>query len=190
MRGLGAHLDRGRIAVDPLPRQDVPIVEAYGVALEMPLADERRFIAGLAEQLRECPLRAVELFVVPLQAVQMAVLAGEDGRPARRADAVRTEAVRESHASRGEPIEVGRRVNAAAVAAQGVCGVVVGHDEYDVWPGCRCSARQRPLWQSRGRHADAGGSQEIASRARSLGHGFPLLSADLGYHPTPARGVR
>ena len=52
---------------------------------------------------------------------------------AGRADRVGAEAVVEAHATVGDTVEVGRAVDAAAVATHGVRRVVVGHDEEDVW---------------------------------------------------------
>ena len=40
-----------------------------------------------------------------------------------------------AHAALGDAVEVGGLVDATAVAAHGVRGVVVGHDEEDVGPG-------------------------------------------------------
>ena len=77
----------GRIVVDALPGQDVPVVEARRVAAQVPLADHGGVVAGLLQHLRHGRLRTVEA-VEDRHAVQVAVLAGEDRGPARRADRV------------------------------------------------------------------------------------------------------
>ena len=67
----------------------------------------------------------------------MAVLAGQDAGPAGRADRVDAEAGVQPHALAGDAVEIRRLVDPAAVGADGVCRMVVGHDEQDVRPrGC------------------------------------------------------
>ena len=133
-------LDELRIEIDPLPRQNGPLVEPGGVAAQVPLADHARVIARRLEVLRHRGLRAVEA-VEGRHAVEVAVLAGEDRRPAGAADRVDAEAVVEPHARLGQAIEVGRLVHPAAIGADGVRGVVVAHDEQDVGPARRPRCR-------------------------------------------------
>ena len=60
---------------------------------------------------------------------------GEDGRPTRGADRIRTEEIVESDTLRGEPVDVGRRIErreSGAEAADRVGRVIVRHDEQDV----------------------------------------------------------
>ncbi len=58
------------------------MVEPGGRALQVPLADHRRLVAGLLQELRERDLGAVEHVGVVAHAVQVAVLAGQDHRAA------------------------------------------------------------------------------------------------------------
>ena len=128
-----SHFDENRIVVKSLSGQDVPVVETGGVAFEMPLSDHGGLVTCLLEEFGEGLLRAVEVDPVVDDAVDMAVFSSEDDGPAGSADRVGAEAVVKSHAPLGDAIEVGRFVDFAAVATHGVRGVVVGHDEDDVW---------------------------------------------------------
>src|ERR1035438_9312859 len=49
-----------RIKIDPLPRQNTPLIEAGGIAPEVPLAEHARVISRRLEILRHGGLRAVE----------------------------------------------------------------------------------------------------------------------------------
>ena len=64
--------------------------------------------------------------------VDVVPCAGEDGGAAGRTDRVGAEAVVEAHATLRDAVEIGRPVDAAAIATHGVRCVVVGHDEEDV----------------------------------------------------------
>jgi hypothetical protein len=63
----------------------------------------------------------------------MAVFAGQNYSPAGCANGICAKAIVEAHTFSGEPVEVRRFVDFAAVAAYGVRGVVIGHNKYDVW---------------------------------------------------------
>ena len=63
----------------------------------------------------------------------MAIFAGEDGRAAGGTERVGAEAVFKPNALAGDPVDVRGGVDRAAVATDRVRGVVVGHDEDDVW---------------------------------------------------------
>ena len=88
-------------------------------------------IAGRLQVLGKRGLAAVKA-VEDRHAVDVAILAGKNGRPAWRADRVGHETVRETHAVMGNAVEVWRLVDLAAVATQGMGGVVVGHDVENV----------------------------------------------------------
>ncbi len=115
----------------------------------MPLADHRRLIPRLLEQLRERLLASVEALRDEVRPVQVAVLPRQDRRPARRADRVGHERVAEQHPLARDPINVRRLVDLRPVRADRMGSVVVGHDEQDVGllpslcgPG-RCGDEQR-----------------------------------------------
>ena len=134
--------------IDALAGEDVPVVEAGGVGDEVPLADHGGLVAGALEFLGDVIALGVERLFEGVDAVLVAVLAGEDGGAAGRADRVGAEAVGEAHAAVGDAVDVRRLVDAAAVGGDGVGGVVVGHDEEDVglgalpWRGRRSRAGQ------------------------------------------------
>jgi hypothetical protein len=58
-RLAGGGVEHG-VVVDTLAGQDLPAIEADGIAAQMPLADEPRVVAGGLEQLHHRWLRAVE----------------------------------------------------------------------------------------------------------------------------------
>lgn len=62
----------------------------------------------------------------------MAVFSSQQHRPARRANGIRAKTPVEAHTLVGDAIEIRRVIDAAAVAAQRLERVVVGHDEEDV----------------------------------------------------------
>ena len=117
--------------VHALAGQDLPSVEAGGIAAKVPFADHAGVVAGGLKQLRHRSLRAVEA-VEDGDSVPVGVCAGQHGGPARRADGVRDEGVPEEHSLPGEAVEVRGLVDARAVGGDRVSGVVVRHDEDDV----------------------------------------------------------
>ena len=122
-----------RIEIGALSRKDFPAIEALRIASEVPLADHAGVVAALLQQLRDRRTAAVE----PVEnghAVDVRVLAGEDGGAARRADRVGGEDVFEERALFGNAIEVRRLVDARPIGADGVRRVIVRHDEDDVGP--------------------------------------------------------
>ena len=131
-----AHLDHLGVVVEALAGQHIPVVEAGWVVdaavAQVPLADDGGLVAGGLQQLGHGNLAPVKRRGEGGNAVDMVVGAGEDHGAAGRADRVGAEAVVEAHATVGDTVEVGRAVDAAAVAAHGVRRVVVGHDEEDV----------------------------------------------------------
>src|SRR5262249_23134844 len=158
------HLDQDGIVIEPLAGKDVPVVEAGGVAAEVPFADHAGVIAGGLEVLGERRLAAVEA-VEDGDAVHVGIFAGEDGRPAGGADGIGDQATVEAHPLPGDAVDLRCLVDFAAVGADGVGGVIVGHDVQDV--------RSLPL---------IGGG----GRGRTRWGGPPGGAAPA--HPGPARG--
>ena len=123
------------MVIDPLPRQDLPVVEPGRVADQVPLAEDRRLVPGRVQQLGKRGLRAVEPAVrVVVEAVLVRVLAGQDGRSAGPADRVRHDAPIEAHPFTGEAVDVGRFDQSARVVigADGGKSVIVAEDEENV----------------------------------------------------------
>ena len=142
-----AVVDHGGVVVDPLPRQDVPLVEAGRVGDQVPLAENGRLVTGRAEQLGEGRLRTVEAAVgVVVKTIQVGVLTGQDRCAAGTADRVRHDAPVKTHPLPGQAIDV-RRVDQPArivVGTDGLVGMVVAEDEDDV-RGPSCNALSRLL---------------------------------------------
>src|SRR6185369_6840275 len=132
-----AHLDEGGIVVNALPRQDGPVIKTLRVALQMPFADHAGVITGALQFPGDIPLTAVEL-IEDRDAIAVGVFSGENARAAWGADGVDGKTAVEAHAVPGQSVEVRRLVDFAAVGADGVRGVVVGHDEDNVGPRRSC----------------------------------------------------
>ncbi len=175
--------DQVGIVVIALPGEDRPVVEARRVALEVPLADKGRLVARRPQELGKGRLASVEGDGVVADPVEVTVFPGQDDRPARGADAVRAEAVLEADALAGDPVDPRRPVESAPVAADGLGGVVVGHDEQDVGPPRRPDI-DRTADERQGQGAQTRGFEEIASS-----HGASLfrLIAWAGEDGQPAR---
>ena len=111
------------------------MIEAGGVAVEMPLADKGGRIARLLQQFGERLLAAIKLAVaVVVEAVAMRILAGQDGRPTGPADGIGDQAAVEPHSLASQSVHVGRFEQPAffTVRADGLTGQVVREDEQDV----------------------------------------------------------
>lgn len=169
-----ALVDEERVEVGSLAGQDVPRIEAgrfVRLALaEVPLADHGGLVSVRAEMLGDvwqilCDLGVERRNVVHIcrsrwvslsgakdrrsRTSRTVVSSGQDGCATRRADRVGHVAVVEAHAFFGEPVEVRRRVDGGAVAADRFRGMVVRHNEQDVGRGYR-----------RGRHGESLCTQE------------------------------
>jgi hypothetical protein len=64
----------------------------------------------------------------------MAVFAGENYCPAGCANRICAKAIVKSHALFGDAVKIGGLIDFAAIAAKGVCSVVICHNKYDIWP--------------------------------------------------------
>ena len=104
---------------------------------EVPLADDRRLVAGLLEALRHEPFGGVQPVGRDgrndggLQAVAEGIAAGHQGRARRRAHRLDVE-LRELRAARGQRVDVRRLDVRAAVEADILPAEIVGDDVDDV----------------------------------------------------------
>ena len=126
-----AHFDEHRIVINALAGKDVPVIKPGRVAEQMPFADHARVIACGLQILRERRLAAVEP-VEHRHPVEVAVFARQNGRAAGRADRVDDETIHKPHPVFGNAVDVWRLVNAAAVSADGMGRVIIGHDVKNV----------------------------------------------------------
>ena len=129
---LLAVLDEQRRIILALPHENAPEIEALRLGIEVPLADHRRLVAGVVQQLGERLLVAVERARIVREAVHMAVLAREDAGPRGSRNGIGDVAALEEHAFARQTVEVGGFDQQAAVTAHGLRGVVVGHHDDDV----------------------------------------------------------
>jgi hypothetical protein len=118
-------------AICALAGENLPVIETGGIAAEMPFADHGGLIAGGFEAFGDVVAIAIE-GIENGNSVLVAVLAGEDGGAAGSADGVDGVTAVEADAFFGDAIDIWCFVDLAAVSADGVGGVVVGHDEEDV----------------------------------------------------------
>ena len=114
IRHVASGLDHARrrlhrwIVVDALALQNLPVVEALWVAVEVPLADEGSLIAGSLKEFREGRLRAVKDGVgVIIKAVQVGILTRQDDRAAWTTDRIRHQSSVKAHALLGNTIDIG-----------------------------------------------------------------------------------
>ena len=119
------------IVVAPLAGQNIPVVEPLGFGAKMPLAKHSSVVAGLAQSVSHRNGGGIEV-VESWYAVDMAVLAGKNRRPAGSADGVHHIAAIEPKPLRRESVHVRRLVDLAAVGADGVGRMVIRHDEQNV----------------------------------------------------------
>jgi hypothetical protein len=98
----------------------------------MPFADHGRLIPALLHQFGEGYLGAIELQTVVEDAVQMGVLSSLDHGARGRANGVCTKGVCENHALVGQTVDMGRLVDARAVGAYGLEGMVIRKYKDDV----------------------------------------------------------
>ena len=128
--------DEGRVVIEALAGQDGPVIEAGRAVLrpaaQVPLAEDAGLPALSLQRLDEGRQAVVHGRGQCGDPVDVVPCAGEDGGAAGRANRVGTEAVVEAHATLRDAVEVGRPVDAAAIATHGVRRVVVGHDEEEV----------------------------------------------------------
>ena len=108
--GVRSGLQHDGVVVVALAGEHSPIVETGRVVrrtmAEVPLAEQRRLVAGGLQRLRKRPQRVVQQGVERGHAVHVVVRAGEDGGTARRADRVGAEHGVEAHPPVGDAIDV------------------------------------------------------------------------------------
>ena len=80
----------------------------------MPFADDTSMIACLLQHFCDRGLASVEA-IKNRHAVEMAVLAGQDGGAARRANRIDGETIQQAHAFVGDAVEVGCLIDFAAI---------------------------------------------------------------------------
>ena len=133
---LFAHLDHVGIEILALPRQHRPEIEParlMRLALaQVPFADQRCLVAAGAQMLGDIGSAVVDRSRQRGDIVDVIIGTGEDCRTARRADRVGDIAMVQPHAFDGNPVEIGRRVDACPVATDCLGCVVIGHDEEDI----------------------------------------------------------
>src|ERR1700684_3120061 len=100
----------------------------------MPFADDRCLIAGLMKQLGHRDLRAVKsTIVIVVKTIEVAVFPGQHAGAGRAAKRIGRQAAREAHALPGQTIDIRRLVEAKAISADGLIGMIVAENEYNVW---------------------------------------------------------
>src|SRR5262249_7414646 len=150
-----AQFDKVRVMIFSLPGKDVPIIETSWIAGQMPFPDHAGVIAGLLQHLRNCRLAAIKT-IEHSDAVDMAVLAGQNGRATGRANRVDGETIEEPHPFVGNSVQVGRFVDSASVTAHRMRRMIVSHDEQNVWTLLGGPFRSKSLRSGRQYHPEDG----------------------------------
>ena len=159
---LGAADEEIRIEVFALARQHAVIIECGRLVLEVPFADHGRLVSRLLHLRREILSLGGEVAVEIEHAVGLRILAGDDAGPAGCADGVVAVDPVETHPVLGQGVDVGRGIQpgqAAAVSADGLGGMIIGHDEQDIGPhrltlvaASRCETGPLGLYHGRNGH--------------------------------------
>lgn len=130
------------VVIVALAGEDFPDVKALGVGFEVPLSKDSGFVSGFLKELWEGLLVAVEAVVIVHEAIDMAVLSGENDGAAWSADGIGAEAFIEAHALTGQFVDIGSGIEHVVdpvVSSNGMRGVVVGENKDNVWLfGPRC----------------------------------------------------
>ena len=126
--------ERGVVIVALIVEQAVE-VETLGLALHVPLAHHGGRISPLPQQLREERFARVDARPQLPLAVLVAVKPRHEARAARRGERIFDIRPREEHPFGRESVDIGRRSEPRkrmTVSADGLVGVVVGHDVDDI----------------------------------------------------------
>ena len=140
-----AHLDELGVVIPALAGQHRPMIESLWIGFQVILPDKTGLITVRLHVFGQGRLALIEPRKL-IDAVQVGILAGHDRRPARCADRIDHKGLRETHPFGGEPVQIrGRRhfCQTPAIRADRVRGMVVRHDEENVGPGRRASARRQ-----------------------------------------------
>ena len=127
------HLDECGVVVFALPVQNLVVIEARGLAHQMPLADEGCLITRLTHQFGHSLLASVKDSVLIVgKTILMAVLSCEHAGTAGARQAVGHITVAEKHTLAGQTVEVGCLDRAVAVCREHLCRMVIRHNIDDV----------------------------------------------------------
>ena len=127
------HLDECGVVVFALPVQNLVVIEARGLAHQVPLADEGCLITCLTHQLGHSLLASVKDTVLIVgKTILMAVLSCEHAGTAGARQAVGHITVAEKHTLTGQTVEVGCLDRAVAVCREHLCRMVIRHNIDDV----------------------------------------------------------
>ena len=126
--------DENRIVVAALADQHLEMIEPGGSRLEVPFTNYRSLVTRLPHQLWHGLLGAVKSVLVGALAIEVRILAGENYGPRGSANGVGHQTAPKQHAFLGDAIQVGGIVEAEAIGAQCLRGVVVGKQKQYVRP--------------------------------------------------------
>ncbi len=124
----------GRV-IAPLPDEPVEFIKAPRDGLQVMLTNQGGAVARLVQFFGEGPLVRIERAQVIDLAVKVAVLPRHDGGAAGGTNRVGYEAVPEEHSFFSNPIQVRRFDQLIRVSRNSTLGMIIRHDEEDIWPG-------------------------------------------------------
>ena len=125
--------DHGGSVIEALPDQSLIVVEPNRLTLEVPLADQRRLIPGLLGEGRKRWLSSIELLGVRGHSMKMTEGPCENRGTTWRTDGILDEVAIEDQSFPSDAVDVRGGVSISPVLRNGLPGMVVGHDEQDVW---------------------------------------------------------
>jgi hypothetical protein len=98
----------------------------------MQFPEHGSLVPGLLEELGKGHLGGIKRETVVNLAMQVTMLSGQYGSPGRRADGICHAGIGKEHPFTGDPVNVWCLDQVILVSTDGLVGMIVRHDEYDV----------------------------------------------------------
>ena len=148
-----AFANQYRVIINPLTRQDFPMIKPRRLRLQMPFPNHRRRVTGRLQQLGKRCLRTIKTAVaIVIKPVDVAIRARENRGPRRTAQGIVHQTAVKPHAFVRQPVNVRRldQMPLLAICAHRLPRMVIRHDEQNVRPRrCRqCRHRQEQSRQN------------------------------------------
>ena len=118
--------------ITSLPWVDHPLIESGRVCAQVPFSEYCSPVADLLQEFGEGHLLGVEPVSVSLEAILVAVLPRKNASSARPADRIGAKVSFEDGSFPGNPVNIRSLVDFRTVSRDGLGGMIVREDEYDV----------------------------------------------------------
>ena len=111
------------------------MIETRRVGAQVPFPEDRGPVTHLLEELGKGHLVGIESVPVSLEAILVAVFARQDTGPAWATDRGGAKVRLEQSAFLGDAVDVGRMIDLGTIGRDGLGGVIIREDEYNVGLG-------------------------------------------------------